>query len=83
MPFFEGRTDLVGQILGGWQFSGVARLASGTPFSVVDTSPALDTDFDGFSESSRAVVVDPSVIGAHVTDPDTATQALPRAAFRS
>ena len=83
MPFFEGRTDLLGQVLGGWQLSGVARLASGTPFSVVDTSPALDTDFDGFSESSRAVVVDPSVIGAHVTDPDTATQVLPRAAFRS
>ena len=83
MPFFEGRTDLVGQVFGGWQLSGVMRLASGTPFSVVDTSPALDTDFDGFSESSRAVVVDPSVIGAHVTDPDTATQVLPRSAFRS
>ena len=29
------------------------------------------------------MIVDPSVIGAHVNDPDTATQTLPRAAFRS
>jgi hypothetical protein len=70
-------------VLGGWQLSGVMRVASGTPFSVVDGSPLLDTDFDGFSESSRAVVADRSVIGAHVTDPDTATEVLPRAAFRS
>jgi outer membrane receptor protein involved in Fe transport len=83
MPFFSGRSDLVGQVFGGWQLSGVMRLASGTPFSVVDTSPALDTDFDGFNESSRPVMVDPSVIGAHVSDPDTATQVLPRAAFRT
>lgn len=83
MPFLEGRTDLVGQVLGGWQLSGVVRVASGTPFSVIDTSVTLDTDFDGFSESSRPVVVDPSVVGVHVTDPDTATQKLPRAAFRS
>jgi outer membrane receptor protein involved in Fe transport len=83
MPFFAGRTDLVGQVLGGWQLSGVARVASGTPFSVFDTSVTVDSDFDGFSESSRAVIVDKSVIGAHVTDPDTATQTLPRAAFRS
>ena len=83
MPFFQGRADLVGQLLGGWQLSGVMRMASGTPFSVVDTSPALDADFDGFSESSRAVILDPSVVGAHVDDPDTATQILPRSAFRS
>ncbi|HET7698488.1 MAG TPA: TonB-dependent receptor [Vicinamibacterales bacterium] len=83
MPFFADRRDLAGQLLGGWQLSGVARLASGTPFSVVDTSLTLDTDFDGFNESSRPVIVDRSVIGAHVTDPDTATQILPRGAFRS
>ena len=83
MPFLAGRSGLAGQLLGGWQLSGVMRLASGTPFSVVDGSPALDADFDGFSESSRAVLADRSVVGAHVSDPDTATQVLPRAAFRS
>jgi outer membrane receptor protein involved in Fe transport len=83
LPFFAGRTDLAGQLLGGWQLSGVVKLASGTPFSVVDTAVTRDIDFDGFNESGRAVIVDPSVIGAHVSDPDTAQQVLPRSAFRS
>ena len=74
---------MVGQVLGGWQLSGVLRLASGTPFSVVDTSVTRDIDFDGFNETSRAAMVDPSFIGAHVSDPDTAQATLPRSAFRS
>jgi outer membrane receptor protein involved in Fe transport len=80
LPFFENRTDLVGQVLGGWHLSGVLKLASGTPFSITDA--ARDLEFDGFSEA-RPVLVDPSVLGAHVTHRDTAQQALPRAAFRS
>ncbi len=83
LPFFTGRTDLVGQILGGWQLSGVARFASGTPFSVIDSSTARDLDFDGFGDSIRPVILDRSIIGNHVSDPDTAQQALPRSAFRA
>ena len=29
------------------------------------------------------MILDPSIIGAHVDDPDTATQILPRSAFRT
>jgi outer membrane receptor protein involved in Fe transport len=83
LPFFGERTDLVGQVLGGWQLSGVVRLASGTPFSVIDSSVTRDIDFDGFNETNRAAMVDPSFVGAHVTDPDTAQETLPRSAFRS
>jgi outer membrane receptor protein involved in Fe transport len=82
LPDLADRSALVKYAVGGWQLSGVLKLASGTPFSVVDTSAARDIDFDGFAESSRAAIVDPSVIGAHVTDPDTATEMLPRSAFR-
>lgn len=80
LPFFAERTDLVGQALGGWQLSGVMKLASGTPFSVFDTS--RDLDFDGFAES-RPVILDRSILGAHVNNRDTAQQLLPKAAFRS
>jgi outer membrane receptor protein involved in Fe transport len=83
LPFFTGRNDVVGQLLGGWQLSGVVKFASGTPFSITDTSVTRDIDFDGFSESVRPVLLDPSIIGAHVSDPDTSQQALPRSAFRS
>ena len=83
MPFFEGRRDLVGALLGGWQLSGVWKMASGTPFSVVDSSTARDLDFDGFGDSIRPVLLDPSILGNHISDPDTSTQLLPRSAFRA
>jgi outer membrane receptor protein involved in Fe transport len=83
LPFFAGRTDMVGQVLAGWQLSGVVKLASGTPFSVIDSSVTRDIDFDGFAETNRAAIVDPSVIGAHVSNPNTSQQVLPRSAFRS
>jgi hypothetical protein len=83
MPFFQERTDFLGQALGGWQLSGVVKLASGTPFSVIDSSAARDLDFDGFGDSIRPVLLDPSIIGNHISDPNTSTQLLPRAAFRA
>ena len=33
LPFYQKRTDLVGQVLGGWQFSGIVTLQSGLPFT--------------------------------------------------
>ena len=83
IPFFQGRNDILGLALGGWQVSGVMKLAAGTPFSVIDSSAARDLDFDGFGDSIRPVLLDPSIIGNHISDPDTSTQLLPRAAFRA
>jgi hypothetical protein len=59
--------------------SGVVKLASGTPFTVITT--ALDLEFDGFSEG-RPVLLDPAVLGAHVNNRDTSRDVLPRTAFR-
>jgi hypothetical protein len=80
LPFFRGQRGVLGQALGGWMLSGVVRLSSGTPFTI--TSTAVDLDLDGFSEA-RPVLVDPSVVGVHVDDRDTATEVLPRTAFRA
>src|SRR6201988_3706462 len=33
LPFFNNRSDLVGQVLGGWQFSGIVTLQTGLPFT--------------------------------------------------
>lgn len=79
LPFFMGDKGFLGQAFGGWQFSGVVKLAKGTPFTV--TTTALDLNFDGFSES-RPVLLDPSVLGRGVNHPSTSREALPRAAFR-
>src|SRR5262249_24964212 len=83
LPFFADRNDVVGRVFGAWQISAVLKLASGTPFSVTDSSVSRDIDFDGFADSIRPVILDRSVLGAHVNNPDTSQQALPRTAFRT
>jgi hypothetical protein len=80
VPFLKGRTDLLGSLLGGWQVSGTLKLASGTPFTVTQTG--LDLNFDGFGEG-RPVILDKSILGVSVDNPDTSTQVLPVTAFRA
>lgn len=79
LPFFEGRHDVLGVALGGWMVSGVLRLASGTPFTVITTG--VDLNFDGFAES-RPVILDRSIIGNSVDHPSVSREQLPRDAFR-
>ncbi|HSE16192.1 MAG TPA: TonB-dependent receptor [Pyrinomonadaceae bacterium] len=79
-PWFSNDRGLAGQILGGWQFSTVVKLAKGTPFTVVTTG--VDLNLDGFSES-RPILLNPAVLGRSVADPATATISLPSSAFRS
>ncbi|CAN5710720.1 hypothetical protein BH20ACI3_BH20ACI3_03580 [soil metagenome] len=81
LPFFNGRRDLFGEILGGWQFATVVRLASGTPFTIRNTTGG-DLNFDSFAEN-RPVIIDPSILGRGVDHPATSREALPRAAFRA
>jgi hypothetical protein len=79
LPFLADQGGVLGQALGGWQVSGVVRMASGTPFSVIDA--ARDLDFDGFAEA-RPVILDRSILGALVNDRDTSQSILRREAFR-
>jgi len=80
LPFFKDRKDWLGYVLGGWQIAPVYRFASGTPFTV--TSSAFDLDFDGFSES-RPVLLDPSIVGRRISNPDDSASKLVRDAFRN
>jgi outer membrane receptor protein involved in Fe transport len=79
LPFFRDRRDLLEAALGGWQLSGIIRLASGTPFTVVDGS-ARDLNFDGTAE--RPVLLDASILGRSVDHPSRSQAQLPLAAFR-
>ncbi|HEX4900127.1 MAG TPA: hypothetical protein VFV61_06305, partial [Pyrinomonadaceae bacterium] len=78
-PWFSNDRGLLGQVLGGWQFSTVVKLAKGTPFTVVTTG--VDLNLDGFAES-RPILLNPSILGRSVADPATATISLPSSAFR-
>jgi hypothetical protein len=79
-PWFSNDRGILGYALGGWQFSAVAKLSKGTPFTVITT--AVDLNLDGFSES-RPVLLDPSVLGRSISNPATSTSDLPRTAFRA
>jgi hypothetical protein len=67
--------------LGGWQFSAVIKMASGTPFTIRNTA-GVDLNFDSFVES-RPVIIDPSILGRIVDHPSTSRDVLPRSAFRT
>ena len=79
LPIFRDRRDLLGTLLGGWQFSTVIKLASGTPFTVIDTG-AGDAAIYGYTR--RPVLVNPSVNGNTVDDAATSQQQLPGSGFR-
>ena len=53
LPFFRDQSSLLGNILGGWQVSGVTWIQSGTPFSVTRTN-----DIAGVGEGSNGQPVD-------------------------
>jgi hypothetical protein len=80
LPFFEGRKDLVGILLGGWQVTPVVKYVSGSPFTVTD-SGGIDLDLNITGEL-RPVILNPSIEGSTIGDPATSQQRLPRDAFR-
>ncbi|HEY8560027.1 MAG TPA: TonB-dependent receptor [Pyrinomonadaceae bacterium] len=80
MPWFDKRNDVFGQILGGWQASMVFKWVHGTPFTVINGA-GTDLNFDGFAES-RPVIIDPSILGRSIDDPNNSQANLPASAFR-
>lgn len=80
LPFFKDDKGILGQVLGGWQMSGVFKWAHGTPFTVTGTG--LDLNLDGFAET-RPRLIDPSVLGNSISNPRTSQQLLPTTAFAS
>jgi outer membrane receptor protein involved in Fe transport len=80
-PWFKDHSGLAGVAFGGWQLSAVMKLAHGTPFTVVN-SGGTDLNFDGFAET-RPVILDTSLIGKKVNDPNSSQQILRTDAFRS
>ena len=75
------KTGWVGKAIGGWQVSGVVLLKSGTPF-VIDTG----SDGPGFGNvdgtgRDRPNLLDPSILGRAIDDPDTSRLMMPFSAF--
>ncbi|MBI3697888.1 MAG: hypothetical protein HY238_24030 [Acidobacteria bacterium] len=67
--------------LGGWDLSAVVLLKSGTPFNVVSGSDAPGYGNVDGNGGDRPNLLDPSILGRTIGDPDTSRRSLPRAAF--
>ncbi|MGH9900806.1 MAG: hypothetical protein ACRD68_03100, partial [Pyrinomonadaceae bacterium] len=80
--FFDEKGLKLGRILEGWTVSMVTKLAAGTPVTVINSSGFGDLNFDGFTEL-RPALVDTSLLGRNIDDPNTSEQLLPRSAFRT
>ncbi len=68
--------------LGKWNLSGVVLLKSGTPFAVVSGSDAPGFGNADGNGGDRPNLVDPSILGRTIGNPDTSQQLLTRSAFR-
>ncbi len=69
-------------IFGKWTISTVTLLKSGTPFTVQSGSDAPGRgNVDGRS-GDRPMILDPSILGRTIGDPDTSSLLLPGSAFR-
>ena len=65
----------------GWRFSSVILAKSGTPFDVISGSDGQGFGNVDGSPSDRPNVLDPSVLGRSVDDPETSAGLLPASAF--
>ncbi len=69
------------KLFGSWDVSGVALFKTGTPFTVMTGSDAPGFgNVDGDS-GDRPDIVDPSILGRRISDPDTSRRMLPASAF--
>ena len=85
MPGSARSPWIVRQILGGpsggWNLSGVVLLKNGTPFQVTSGSDAPGFGNVDGNGADRPNLVDPSILGRTIGNPDTSREMLPRSAF--
>ena len=70
-----------GHVWGGWEMAAVVLMKKGTPFTVVSGSDAPGYGNVDGNGNDRPILLDPSILGRTIGDPDTSRQLLPRAAF--
>lgn len=70
-----------GRALRNWEVSGVVLLKKGTPFTVVAGSDAPGYGNVDGNGGDRPHVLDPSILGRTIGDPDRSRARLPQAAF--
>ena len=75
------RTGWLQEVLGSWQLASVVLIKPGTPFNVLAASDAPGFGNVDANGGDRPNILDPSILGRTVGDPDTSRQMLPADAF--
>jgi hypothetical protein len=72
---------MVRGIANGWRVSGVFLAKTGLPFTVISGSDGPGYGNVDGSNGDRPNLLDPSILGRTIADPNTSTALLPRSAF--
>lgn len=81
LPSLAPRGALRGQLFNGWQISTAVLVKSGTPFTLYVGSDAPGYGNVDGGPGDRPHILDPSILGRTVDDPNTATSILRRDRF--
>jgi hypothetical protein len=80
-PALSSGGRLVHGVVNGWHISGVFLAKTGLPFTVNTGSDGPGFGNVDGSNGDRPVLLDPSVLGRSIADPNISTTLLPRSAF--
>lgn len=80
-PPLNGANHLVRGALNNWRVSGVFLAKTGLPFTVITGSDGPGSGNVDGSNGDRPILLDPSILGRTLADPNTSAALLPRSAF--
>ena len=81
LPTLSSGNRLVRGVADGWRVSGVFLAKTGLPFTVITGSDGPGSGNVDGSNGDRPNLLDPSVLGRTINNPDTSRTLLPRSAF--
>ncbi len=77
----SSRNHFLRRMAGGWRISGVFLAKSGLPFTVISGSDGPGFGNVDGSNGDRPNILDPTILGRSIGNPDTSQSRLPRSAF--
>jgi hypothetical protein len=80
-PLVNGTNRLVRGTVNNWRISGVFLAKTGLPFTVITGSDGPGSGNVDGSNGDRPILLDPSILGRTLADPNTSAVLLPRSAF--
>ena len=81
LPVLSSGSRLLRGVVSGWRISSVFLAKTGLPFTVITGSDGPGSGNVDGSNGDRPNLLDPTILGRMIGDPNTSTMLLPRSAF--